>query len=99
MSARRANAPDVRESIEAKVGMDDVEMKEANAPAALHGSGPSEDVDVDMDDEEDQDAEGDVDDNDGHDMFDTIHNLSSYLCSVEEELVTPSSFLPLAVDS
>lgn len=98
MSTRRAGAPEVRESIEAKAGDGDVEMKDSDAPTKesnIDAEADADavvdanaDADVDMDAEGDQDAEGEVDEvdeEDGHDMFDTIHELSSFLCEVEEE--------------
>ena len=88
MSTRKAGAPEVRESIEAKAGDEDVEMQESDGPAKESIAAEVDadaDVDMDMDAEGDQDAEGEVDDEDGHDMFDTIHELSSYLCDIEEE--------------
>ncbi|KAF5579007.1 chromatin structure-remodeling complex subunit RSC1 [Fusarium pseudoanthophilum] len=81
MSSRRANAPEVRESIEAKTASVDVEMKDT----------PEDDIDaegdpdVDMDAEGEEDAEGEVDDEGRPDMYRLIHNLSTYLCSVQDD--------------
>lgn len=77
MATRRATASEVRESIEAKTGDNDIEMKD--------GSDEDAEGDIDMDAEGEVDAAGETDD-DGHpDMFRTIHNLSTYLCNVDEE--------------
>lgn len=81
MSTRRTNAIEVRESIEAKTAGIDVEMKDTmNNDIDAEG-----DPDVDMDAEGDEDAEGEVDDEGRPDMYRLIHNLSTYLCSVEDE--------------
>ncbi|KAF7563758.1 hypothetical protein G7046_g372 [Stylonectria norvegica] len=89
MSTRRAAAPEVRESIEAKVGNEDVEMKDdANEGADEDVDADADadaDADVDMDAEGDEDAEGELDEAGRPDLFRMIHNLSTYLCSVEED--------------
>ncbi|KAH6979405.1 hypothetical protein EDB82DRAFT_507825 [Fusarium venenatum] len=81
MSTRRTNATEVRESIEAKTAGTDVEMKDAG-DNDVDAEG---DPDVDMDAEGDEDAEGEVDDEGRPDMYRLIHNLSTYLCSVEDD--------------
>ena len=81
MSTRRTNATEVRESIEARTAGTDVDMKDA-MDNDVDAEG---DPDVDMDAEGDEDAEGEVDDEGRPDMYRLIHNLSTYLCSVEDE--------------
>ncbi|KAI6755938.1 hypothetical protein HG531_005044 [Fusarium graminearum] len=81
MSTRRTNAIEVRESIEAKTAGTDVEMKNT-MDNDIDAEG---DPDVDMDAEGDEDAEGEVDDEGRPDMYRLIHNLSTYLCSVEDD--------------
>ena len=85
MSTRKATAPEVRESIEAKTGDGDVEMREGGDPDEELDADRDADVEMGSDAEVDRDAEGEVDEEDGHDMFDTIQELSTYLCSIEEE--------------
>lgn len=91
MSTRRAAAPEVRESIEAKAGDEDVDMKDDDGPSNHNATTAAADADIDMDAEGDEDAEGEPDDEAPRDMFDTIHNLSTYLCEVEEEYVVPNA--------
>ncbi|CAM1503735.1 Fc.00g013260.m01.CDS01 [Cosmosporella sp. VM-42] len=79
MSTRRAPAPEVRESIEAKAGDEDIEMKDSEEPSN------DPDADVDMDAEGEEDAEGELEEEGHRDMFRIIHELSTYLCSVEED--------------
>lgn len=70
MSTRRAAAVDARRSIEAKAEDEDVEMMD----------GSDEDMDEDAEGESELgDAEG------GPGLFKTIQDLTTYLCSVEEE--------------
>jgi chromatin structure-remodeling complex subunit RSC1/2 len=70
MSTRRASAVEARQSIEAKASDEDVEMKDS-----------IEEINSDADAEGEPNDEGDA----GHDMFQTIHDLTTFLCSVEEE--------------
>ncbi|KAM0243861.1 hypothetical protein ACHAP5_006813 [Fusarium lateritium] len=81
MDTRRTNAPEVRESIEAKTASVDVEMKDTPGDD-IDAEG---DADVDMDAEGDEDAEGELDDEGRPDMYRLIHNLSTYLCSIEDD--------------
>lgn len=81
MDTRRTNAPEVRESIEAKTASVDVEMKDTPGDD-IDAEG---DADVDMDAEGEEDAEGELDDEGRPDMYRLIHNLSTYLCSIEDE--------------
>jgi hypothetical protein len=70
MAIRRASAAEIQNSIDASAGDEDTEMKDAQ---------PEVNSDVD--------AEGDPDDEeDGkHDMLQTIQDLTTYLCKIEEE--------------
>lgn len=89
MDTRRTNAPEVRESIEAKTASVDVEMKDTPGDD-IDAEG---DADVDMDAEGEEDAEGELDDEGRPDMYRLIHNLSTYLCSIEDEYAySPTSY-------
>lgn len=68
-------------------------MSRRRAPASESQLSPAsevEDVNVEMKDrpdatDQDMDAEGEVDDEGSRDLFQTISDLSTYLCTVEEE--------------
>lgn len=95
MSTQKTNAQEVRESIEAKTGAEDTEMKDADTNVNVDDV-DAEGEDVDMDAEGEDDVEGDLDAEGRPDLYRLISTLSTYLCNVEEEFVpTCASVWPL----